>query len=250
MARRLSKRKRPRLEDKPQKERNPIAHRVFDDKTIDVLLHLLNNGVISSLDYPVSSGKESIVFRATTPEGFAAVKIFKYETSAFRRFAEYLEGDPRFTMKPTLRARVQVWAKKEFLNLKTCHGVGVRVPEPFAVRENVVVMEFIGENGVAAPRLEAITLEDPQAVAEDLVFQASKVYREARIVHADLSSFNVLFAEKPVIIDWAQGVSVRHPRAEEFLERDARNVAAFFSRQKVDVDSNAVLSAIRDGQGL
>lgn len=250
MARQLSKKKRPKREDKPFKERNLIAHRVFDDKTVDVLVHLLNNGVISSLDYPVSSGKESIVFRATTPEGFAAVKIFKYETSAFRNFAEYLEGDPRFAMKPTLRARVQGWAKKEFLNLKTCHGLGVRVPEPISVRENVVVMEFVGSQGVAAPRLEEISLEDPKAVAETLVLQASKVYREARIVHADLSSFNVLWRGGPVLIDWAQGVSVRHPRAEEFLERDARNVASFFSRQGAVLEADAVLSAIRDGRGL
>lgn len=250
MARRLSKRKRPRREDKPQKERNLIAHRVFDDKTVDVLLHFLNNGVISSLDYPVSSGKESIVFRATTAEGFVAVKIFKYETSAFRKFNEYLEGDPRFAVKHTLRARVQVWAQKEFLNLRTCHARGVRVPEPFTVRENVVVMEFIGRQGVAAPRLEEVSLENPQAAAEDVVLQASKAYREARIVHADLSSFNVLFPGECVVIDWAQGVSVRHPRAEEFLERDARNLASFFTRQGVALDEKKVLAAIRDGRGL
>ncbi|MDP2717318.1 MAG: RIO1 family regulatory kinase/ATPase, partial [Candidatus Micrarchaeota archaeon] len=114
MALRLSKRKRPREEDKQVKERNLIAHRVFDDKTVEVLLHFLNKGVISSLDYPISSGKESIVFRATAPDGFLAVKIFKYETSAFRKFREYIDGDPRFSPKHSLRGYVDLWAKKEF----------------------------------------------------------------------------------------------------------------------------------------
>jgi RIO kinase 1 len=38
-----------------------------------------------------------------------------------------------------------------------------------------------------------------------------------------------------VVIDLGQAVTVHHPNAQEFLERDCRNVAAFFSRQGIEV---------------
>jgi len=38
-----------------------------------------------------------------------------------------------------------------------------------------------------------------------------------------------------VFIDLGQAVTVHHPNSREFLERDCRNVANFFSRQGLEV---------------
>lgn len=245
MALRWSKKKRPAFEDKQVTERNLIAHRVFDDKTLRVLVHFLDKGLFKSLDYPVASGKESIVFRASTAEGgFVAVKVFKYETSAFRKIVEYIEGDPRFEVKNTLRSRVHVWAQKEYANLKAAHSAKVHCPEPLAFKENVVVMEFIGEQGVPHSLFEEVELDEPQAALDSLVSDMEKTYRKAKLVHADLSGFNVLAATPPVIIDWAQAVLSVHPRAEEFLQRDAHNVARFFQRRGVDVAAGDILQKV------
>ncbi|MBI2445628.1 serine protein kinase RIO [Candidatus Micrarchaeota archaeon] len=246
MARRWSKKKRPAFEDKQVTERNLISHRVFDDKTLRVLVHFLDKGLFQSLDYPVSSGKESIVFRASKADGsFIAVKIFKYETSAFRKFAEYIQGDPRFALKDTLRARVHLWAQKEHANLRAAKAAGVHVPTPLAFRENVVVMEFIGEEGIAYPLLEQAALSKPKKALDSIVEDMRRTYVDAKLVHADLSGFNIMGAQPPVVIDWAQAVLRVHPRAEEFLLRDAHNVARFFQRRGVDVTEEDILDKIR-----
>lgn len=246
MALRWSKKKRPAFEDKQVTERNLISHRVFDDKTLRVLVHFLDRGLFQTLDYPVSSGKESIVFRATKADGgFVAVKIFKYETSAFRKFAEYIQGDPRFSLKDTLRARVHLWAQKEYANLKAASAAGVHVPAPLAFRENVVVMEFIGEEGIAYPLLEQAELPKAEKVLASIVGDMRRAYAEAKLVHADLSGFNIMASEPPTIIDWAQAVLRVHPRAEEFLLRDAHNVARFFQRRGVDATAEDILRQIR-----
>ncbi|MBI5036860.1 serine protein kinase RIO [Candidatus Micrarchaeota archaeon] len=244
MARRLGKKKMPAREDKPFKEHPKIAHKVFDDSTVSVLVHFLNNGTFDSVDYPVASGKESIVFRATSGKGHVAVKIFKYETSAFHNFAQYIEGDPRFHLKNTHRELVKLWARKENANLKKASEARVRVPEPITQRENVVVMEFLGEGGVPFPLLEEIVVDDPKAIYKDVLENARKTYA-ARLVHADLSSFNIMHYKKAYLIDWAQAVLLEHPRAEEFLERDARNIAQFFNRNGLGVKAEDVLKEIK-----
>jgi RIO kinase 1 len=238
MSMKLWKRKRPPREEKPLKEVSKIAHKVFDDRTIAVLVSFINAGVFKSLDYPLASGKEAIVFRATTRGGgHVAVKIFKYETAAFKKSAPYVEGDPRFKLdkaKHSVRAFVHLWARKEFANLRAAFAAGARVPEPVACKENVVIMRFLGEGGVPSALLEDVVVENPGVVLDEILDDVKKCF-EAGVVHADLSSFNVIMHEgKPFLIDWAQGVSVKHPRAREFFEKDVFNILSFFKRLGVE----------------
>lgn len=262
LARKLSTKKRPRREDKPRHEQiNKIAYKVFDDKTLHVLVGLMNTAVFKTLDYPIASGKEAYVFRGTRADGtHVAVKIFKYETTAFRHAAEYLEGDPRFNarhVRGNLRNFVKLWARKEYANLQAAAAEGVSVPKPIAHRDNVVVMEFVGERGIPYALLEDVVVDRPQALLEEIVAQAKLAWR-AGVVHADLSSFNVIMrtgevnkeekegtgTQTPVLIDWAQGVSVAHPRALEYLRADCHNVASFFKRLGLSVDEDALLKEI------
>jgi RIO-like serine/threonine protein kinase len=41
---------------------------------------------------------------------------------------------------------VRLWAEKEMRNLKRLISAGIRCPEPMEVRENVLVMSFVGDN--------------------------------------------------------------------------------------------------------
>lgn len=40
---------------------------------------------------------------------------------------------------------VRLWAEKEMRNLKRLVAAGIRAPDPLEVRENVLVMTFIGD---------------------------------------------------------------------------------------------------------
>lgn len=51
---------------------------------------------------------------------------------------------------------VKVWAEKERRNLLRLNAAGIRSPKALQLRSHVLVMEFIGTDGVAAPRLKVM----------------------------------------------------------------------------------------------
>ena len=60
------------------------------------------------------------------------------------------------------------------------------------------------------------------------------MYQDCRLVHADLSEYNILYHnDKPYIIDVSQSVEHDHPRSLDFLRMDIKNVNDFFQRKDV-----------------
>ncbi len=68
----------------------------------------------------------------------------------------YVSGDPRFRSynRGNPRKMVKMWAEKEMRNLARLHSSGIRCPRPLQLRTHVLVMDFIGQEGVAALRLK------------------------------------------------------------------------------------------------
>ena len=109
-------------------------------------------------------------------------------------------------------------------------------PKPLLLRMHLVLMEFIGKNGKAAPRLRDAELSsDKMAKAyHDCLVCMRVLYQRCKLVHGDLSEYNMLyFRGKLYIIDVSQSVDLDHPNALEFLRRDASNVNDFFARNGV-----------------
>ncbi len=222
---------------------------VFDHACLLVLQNLIGEGVFATLDYPVSTGKEAVVFHASTADGSGkAVKIYRISNSTFKTISVYIEGDPRFkrvkkATKPTLFA----WAQKEYLNLVRMQDAGVRVPTPSRVESNVLVMGYVGDDTMPAPLLRNATLDDPKAVFKDVV-ENLRAIRKAGLVHADLSEYNLLFWEEKVfVIDVGQSVPLDHPRAAEWFQRDVGNIARYFHRLRVDVTPASLEKAVLEG---
>ncbi len=212
---------------------------VFDQTTRMVVFDLLNSGVFYELNGAISSGKEAKVYWATTKEGEdLAVKIYLTSSAEFKKgMIKYIEGDPRFkNIKRDTRSLMAIWAQKEFRNLREAAEAKVPVPKPVAVKSNVVVMEFIGEKGVSAPSLKENPPQNAERVYKLLVNYIRRLYRKAKIVHGDLSEYNVMMWKgRPVIFDVSQSVSVEHPMADFLLTRDLANLNRFFSRLNVNV---------------
>lgn len=238
--------KKPAKEDYQLKERFKIESEVFDRKTLLILSKMMRKGILQTLDYPISTGKEANVFRATTPEeNFVAVKIYKMETAHFFRKEEYLEGDPRFErIKKSNEDIVRAFARKEFKNLEICKKAKVNAPEPLYILGHVLVMGFLGEGELPYPTMEALGplhgKKDLESVLEDI----KRMYK-AGLVHADISEYNILMGDIPYLIDFGQGVVLRHPNAEKFLERDVKNVVNYFSKKGIEKDLKKVLEWIR-----
>ncbi len=224
----------------PEEKSRRIFAKVFDAETISTVHALAQKGYFNLLEFVISTGKEAHVFRATDVSGnYRAVKIYRVEASDFKNMQQYLEGDRRFKqVKKKKRDIVYAWTKKEFKNLSLANSAGARVPLPIAYKNNVLVMEFIGENGIASPSLQqqqkdrGIEGLEIRELYEKLLESLAKMLFRAKIVHSDLSEYNILIQKgEPVIIDMGQAVIFSHPKAKEFFERDLRNLSNYFSKK-------------------
>jgi RIO kinase 1 len=214
---------------------------VFDRPTLMTVYELMNSGEIQEIHGAVKAGKESKLYWGTKPNGeVIAIKIFLTLSAEFRKgMLTYITGDPRFKhVRRDPRSLIYMWAKKEYRNLSEAHAAMVRVPKPFTVKNNVLIMEFIGENGQSAPLLRETELRNPQRTYDRLLTYVGRLYKKARLVHGDLSEYNVMMWNgEPVIFDMSQTVSVEHPNAHKLLERDLENLNRYFNRIGVDVTS-------------
>ncbi len=211
---------------------------VFDDDTILGIYKLMKDGVIDTLEYPVSTGKEGNVFAARDPKGkMVALKIYRTSNATFNRISRYIEGDKRFRgLSGSRRKIIMAWASKEFRNLQRMHDAGVNVPQPLRFHRNMVVMRYIGTQKAPAPLLKDVIIEDPTEMYEYLLEQMRLSYQEAGLVHADLSEYNILYyRRKAFIIDVGQAVLVDHANAKDFLYRDIDNINRFFRSRGVDI---------------
>lgn len=121
-------------------------------------------------------------------------------------------------------------------NLARLHTAGIPCPRPLQLRLHVLVMEFLGAAGVAAPRLKDANLPPPRMrrAYTEVVLLVRALYQKCRLVHADLSEYNMLVHDDTIyIIDVSQSVELDHPRAFDFLREDCRHVNDYFRRQGV-----------------
>lgn len=233
MASKLWKKKRLKREDKPFDEKNKITDRVLDEKSVEVIQHFMRNHVIDKIDYRIKDGKESAIFKATAKGKDVAVKVYKYETSIFKNYQEYTQGDQRFYFTRNKRQAVKTWASKEYSNLLKAYKAKVRVPKPIARRDNVIIMEFIGENGIPYGNLIEDKPKNPEKFFQLILEEYKKLYK-AGLVHCDFNTYNILNKnEKPLILDLAQAVLLTHYKTQEYLERDIRNITRDFEKQGV-----------------
>jgi len=232
--------KRRRDEERRRKDRDltKTVEEVFDTFTLQHVYRLEARGIIWELKGVVSSGKEARVYWAKARDGRdLAVKIYLSATAEFRKsIRKYIEGDPRFETIPkgNFRRLIYEWTRKEYRNLRRLREAGVRVPQPIAFSGNVLVMEFLGEEGRRAPLLaeaaQELAKEELMEAFQDVKSQVKLMVCGAGLVHADLSEYNIMYwREKPWIIDVAQAVHLGHPHSLEFLERDVRNIYSFFA---------------------
>ncbi|HLC79309.1 MAG TPA: serine protein kinase RIO [archaeon] len=226
-----------------------IFQQVFDSKTLKAVQTLANKGLFDVLEHVISTGKESHVFVSSDVSGQKrAVKIFKKDTTGFKKMNQYIEGDIRFRDLPHDRMNlVFAWTKKEYKNLLQASDAALNVPMPVGSRENIIVMEFIGKNQEGAPRLKdskpsAKELEKYKSEVIDFI---ARLYL-AGLVHADLSEYNILcWNKKLVFIDFAQSLLLSHPRAREFFERDIYNMATYFTKQGIKTEYEELYSSVK-----
>ncbi|XP_074544914.1 serine/threonine-protein kinase RIO1 [Halichoeres trimaculatus] len=226
---------------KDKKDRATVEQ-VLDPRTRMILFKMLSRGIISEINGCISTGKEANVYHSSTSAGESrAIKIYKTSILLFKDRDKYVSGEFRFRhgyCKGNPRKMVKTWAEKEMRNLIRLQQAGIPSPEPLLLRSHVLLMSFIGKENMPAPLLKNATLSESKA--RELYLQVlqnmRKMFQEARLVHADLSEFNMLYHNGDAyIIDVSQSVEHDHPHALEFLRKDCSNVNEFFVKHGVAV---------------
>ena len=230
-----------RLRAKDKADRATVEQ-VLDPRTRMILFKILNKGVICEINGCISTGKEANVYHSTNANGNErAVKVYKTSILTFKDRDRYVTGEFRFRhgyCKHNPRKMVKTWAEKEMRNLTRMYQANIPCPEPIILRSHVLVMGFIGTDGWPAPLLKDVTLSESKA--RELYLQCIQIIRDiywkCRLVHADLSEFNMLYQpDKLYVIDVSQSVEHDHPHALEFLRKDCANVTDFFKKNGVCV---------------
>jgi RIO kinase 1 len=219
----------------------------LDPRTVMILYKLVCGGTLKAIYGCVATGKEANVYSAVTDTGLhRAVKVYKTSILVFKDRDRYVAGEHRFRRgycKSNPRKMVRLWAEKEMRNLQRLVTAGVRAPKPLRLKLHVLLMELVSDStspSVPAPRLKDATFADESACIDayrQIVHAMWIMYSRCRLVHADLSEYNVLYTQNDrqcYIIDVSQSVEHDHPRSCGFLRSDCSNVTLFFRKQGVE----------------
>jgi len=225
------------------KEDRATKEQVLDPRTTMVILKMINRGEISAMNGCISTGKEANVYHCTSETGDRALKVYKTSILVFKDRDRYVTGEHRFRhgyCKSNPRKMVKLWAEKEMRNLKRLHAAGIPCPEPLQLKLHVLLMGFIGQDGWPAPRLKdaKISVKRYRECYTQCVQHMRTMYQTCKLVHGDLSEYNILYMNKKVyFIDVSQSVEHDHPNALVFLKKDIININLFFKQHGVGVMS-------------
>lgn len=223
-----------------------VYNNVFDQFTNNILRKLEAQGHFDELLNLISLGKEGNVFLAKKDDGFVCVKIYRLQTCDFNKMYDYLKFDPKYIgLAKRRREVIFAWAQKEYRNLLELYENRIKCPKPITYMNHVVVMEFIGdEDGNPAKPL----IKDYPEDGEDFYNQVKKYMlklHKSKIVHGDLSEYNILNKDgKAIIIDVSQSTGQKNFNYYEYLRRDCKNVARFFRKLGVETTEDDLYNEI------
>lgn len=235
-----SKSKRKYLEDGFKKGK--VVNEVLDKPTVMTLYKMITDHIIAYVNGAVSAGKESVLFWGVDENNInVALKIYLVSTSNFKKREPYISGDPRFThVKKGTKNLVYLWAKKEFRNLTQCYEAGIPVPNPRNVTNNVLVMDFVGNDG--SPSNQLLNSEVDENDYEQSISILKDMYHKAKLVHGDFSEYNIFKTiDGLIVFDLGSAVDIRHPNSDEFLKRDISNITKFFNKRGILVEDPDIL---------
>jgi RIO kinase 2 len=192
-------------------------------------LHVLvKRNVVEALGEPLGVGKESDVYSAKgTNDASIALKFHRLGRISFRQ-TRRTRGYVADRSHTSWIYQARMAATREFAAMRRAIRSRVEVPKPIDHNRHLVAMGMF-----QGSQLKDSPLADPPAILRRVLLDMRRLYCNARIVHGDLSEYNILVAESGrfVIIDWPQSVARNEPGAKALLERDVTNIVEFFARK-------------------
>jgi RIO kinase 1 len=210
----------------------------------------------------MKTGKEAEVFLIERRLGervnlLAAKRYRSFEDRMFRNDARYRQGrrtgntraDRAMALgsRAGMAFRARQWVETEFETLGRLWAAGASVPYPVQRLGPEIMIEYIGDEQTAAPRL--VQFRGSLAQLGDLYRQLLAnlaVMATHGVVHGDLSPYNLLvWHDRLYLIDFPQAVDpIGNPEGLALLERDVINTSAWFAKHGVATDPSVVLAEL------
>lgn len=233
---------------------------------LSYLTRFYDDHLITDVLHQVKGGKEATVYcceaHPSTGVDLIAAKVYRpREFRQLRNDAQYRQGrrilddeGKRVKDDRTLRAVAKgtafgkhaahtSWLAHEYETLTLLHAAGADVPRPWAIGENAILMEYLGEAGIPAPTLHETRLghREAQRVFDRLMVNVDLMLQHGR-VHGDLSAFNVLYwDDQATLIDFPQAVNVNaNSDARVLFQRDVLRLCQYFERYAIRPDAHAL----------
>lgn len=228
--------------------------------------------LIEDVTAVIKGGKEANVYRCgatrATGERWLAAKVYRprmfrhlRNDKTYRQGRAVLDVDGK-EVEPhearTMRALEKKsnfgqqvahtsWLMHEYTTLKALYAAGATVPRPLAAGDNAILMSYLGDEQLAAPTLNGVTLPlDEAAPLFKKVLENVELMLQHNLIHGDLSAYNILYWQGDItLIDFPQVVDSRtNPDAYEILERDITRICDYFATQDVRCDPSRIFQTL------
>ncbi|KAI5287148.1 hypothetical protein KEM54_006208 [Ascosphaera aggregata] len=209
--------------------------------------HQKNNSIYS-VGNQIGVGKESDIIVVADSAGTQRIlKIHRLGRISFRTVKsnrDYL----RHRSSASWMYMSRLAAMKEYAFMRALKDHSFPVPEPIAQNRHTIVMSLID----AFPLRQISSVPDPAALYAELLEMIIDL-ATVGLIHGDFNEFNILIKEEPIetsqetmtndpvaevpvklipiLIDFPQMVSVDHPNAEMYFDRDVKCIKRYFSRR-------------------
>lgn len=164
---------------------------------------------------PIKSGKEASVYLVYSSSiekdrNLFALKIYR-ENHLKASNAEYLLGKhfkERSHQKAVAKRNKfgkeliqRVWTRREYYMLEKLYSQRTKVPKVYDFTDNSILMEYIGDENIAAPKLISVDLDHLTAKRfYNEVINSMRIFLDNGIVHGDLSEHNILYWDNEIYI--------------------------------------------------
>ncbi|KAE9549497.1 hypothetical protein FO519_007293 [Halicephalobus sp. NKZ332] len=184
--------------------------------------------VVGSVGNQIGVGKESDVYVGGDPaRNDLVLKLHRLGRTSFRKIKEKRDYHKKRHFCSWLYLS-RIAALKEFTFLKALHDRKFPVPRPVDVCRHAVVMGLI--DGITLYHVDS--LPDVAEVYDKLMGLIMRLGRYG-LIHGDFNEFNLMLTNENeiIMIDFPQMVSIDHPNAEYYFNRDVQCVRDFFRRK-------------------
>ena len=185
-------------------------------------------GSVAGIGRQIGVGKESDIFVVQgAEERVLCMKCHRLGRTSFRAIKNKRDyhsqrGSPSWLYLSRLAAT------KEMTFMKVLRENGFPVPEPVDSNRHCIIMSLVE----GFPLVQVSKMEDPDRVYNEMMDLVERFARFG-LIHGDFNEFNIMISKEGVltVIDFPQMVSVRHPNARMYFDRDVNCVRRFFRKR-------------------